>query len=91
MFLLFSKKNIEQLPFLLCCRQGNCRKVAGNQDGFRRMRMVVIDIWESTGKQEKKGIGMEFLIYLARAAIHLHVLLKNRLSCGLICSSFFFF
>ena len=51
--------------------------------------MVVIVISEDTGKKERKGIGMESLIYLARVVIHLRVWLKSKLSFGSVCSAIF--
>lgn len=56
--------------------------------------MVVIGISEDTGKQERKGIGMEFLIYLVRVVVQVHpcVWLKSKLVFWLsACSAIIYF
>lgn len=42
--------------------------------------MVVTVIWVDTGRQEIRGTGMEFLIYLAKVAISLPAQEKSKVS-----------
>jgi hypothetical protein len=57
----------DYLQFVFNFRQGNCRREDGNQDGSEKMeRMIATDTLVDIGKLEKKGFGMEFLIYLVR-------------------------
>lgn len=53
--------------------------------------MVVTAIWVDTGRQEIKGTGMEFLIYLAKVVISLLAQEKSKVSIGPSCSKLFWF
>jgi hypothetical protein len=55
-------------------RQERCKKEDGSPDGLRRMKTVLTDTWVAIGRQEKRTIGMESLIYLDKVVICLHVL-----------------
>lgn len=50
--------------------------------------MVAINIKAGTGNKERRRTGMEFLIYLARAAIHLLYWWKSNFSLHLNCRQF---